>query len=146
MFIAIGIYGWGRGRSGAAAIRNMNNNVSREHRNKYVLFEVDDANARVDFMGRIIAIKEPREIERKDWPEPKADPQTDGGKLGPMSAAGEVYPTEMTEANAGTGDVGRRTAVEFGLEDEEDGEGHDQLAEDRATYDREIAQSLRRRS
>lgn len=105
----------------------MNNNVAEADRNKYVLYETADDKATVDYMGRIIARSEPKEVARLGVPaDPPEAPEAE--KLGPPSEAGEVYPLEMNERNAGTGTE----------------EEHDQLAEDRANYDREISASLRR--
>ena len=68
-YIAIGVFGWGKGRTAQIAKRHLRENVSYDNRNKYVIYSCTDENATVNHMGAIIARTAPQEVERKNWPE-----------------------------------------------------------------------------
>lgn len=68
VYIAIGKFAWGRGKTKNAALSKMRQHVSENDRQTYIVYSVQDTNAHVDHMGSIISTDAPVEIERKNWP------------------------------------------------------------------------------
>jgi len=65
MFIVISKNAWGKAKTEQRALTEMRKHLSDpKHRNQYVVFEVEDKNAYVNFFGNIVSVDEPREVRR----------------------------------------------------------------------------------